>query len=187
MMTFLMYDKNGSLPMSNPFMPRTSPSTAQHASADPGFHSGAGEERYGEYNERLIYQAAFQDLNQPKAEATYPDGQLSVSLLKHQRIALSWMLQKEKSCCCSGGSFLADDQSEYISHNKTAEALNLDDDEEENDANSFKKCKQDEDSCDHILIPAAGTSTRNIQPMRPQSGTLVVCASTMGQGAARKS
>ncbi|XP_063936819.1 helicase-like transcription factor CHR28 isoform X3 [Daucus carota subsp. sativus] len=110
MMTFLMYDKNGSLPMSNPFMPRTSPSTAQHASADPGFHSGAGEERYGEYNERLIYQAAFQDLNQPKAEATYPDGQLSVSLLKHQRIALSWMLQKEKSCCCSGGSFLADDQ-----------------------------------------------------------------------------
>ncbi|XP_017218770.1 helicase-like transcription factor CHR28 [Daucus carota subsp. sativus] len=196
----VMYDKNGSLPMPKPFMPRTYPSTAQHSSsAGPGLHSGAGKEQYGEYDERLIYQAALQDLNQPKAEATYPDGLLSVSLLKHQRIALSWMLQKEKSVCCSGG-FLADDQglgktismialiqiqkllqskskSEDVS-DKRAEALNLDDDEE-NDANAFEKCKQDEDSHDLILIPEASTSSRNIQPKRPQAGTLVVCPASV--------
>lgn len=57
----VMYDKNGSLPMPKPFMPRTYPSTAQHSSsAGPGLHSGAGKEQYGEYDERLIYQAALQ-------------------------------------------------------------------------------------------------------------------------------
>lgn len=59
----LMYDKNGNLSIPKPFMPRISPSTAQHAtSTDPGFRSGAGEERYAEYDERLIYQAALQVL-----------------------------------------------------------------------------------------------------------------------------
>lgn len=59
----LMYDKNGNLISPKPLMPRISPSTAHHTtSADPSFRSGAGGERYGEYDERLIYQAALQVL-----------------------------------------------------------------------------------------------------------------------------
>ncbi|KAG8365487.1 hypothetical protein BUALT_Bualt18G0109900 [Buddleja alternifolia] len=61
-------------------------------------------------DERVIFRVALQDLSQPKSEATPPDGALAVPLLKHQRIALSWMVNKEtKSACCSGG-ILADDQ-----------------------------------------------------------------------------
>ncbi|KAG6387188.1 hypothetical protein SASPL_152374 [Salvia splendens] len=61
-------------------------------------------------DERVIFRVAEQDLLRPKFEACPPDGALSVSLLKHQRIALSWMAKKEtRSACCSGG-ILADDQ-----------------------------------------------------------------------------
>ncbi|XP_047970137.1 helicase-like transcription factor CHR28 isoform X2 [Salvia hispanica] len=61
-------------------------------------------------DERVIFRVAAQDLSRQKFEACPPDGALSVSLLKHQRIALSWMAKKEtRSACCSGG-ILADDQ-----------------------------------------------------------------------------
>nr|XP_043625841.1 helicase-like transcription factor CHR28 [Erigeron canadensis] len=60
-------------------------------------------------DERLIYQVALRDINQPIVEASLPDGLLSVSLFRHQKIALAWMLQKENSEACSGG-ILADDQ-----------------------------------------------------------------------------
>lgn len=57
----LMYDKNGSLILPKPLMPRISPSTAHNTtSADPSSRSGAGDERNVEYDERLIYQAALQ-------------------------------------------------------------------------------------------------------------------------------
>ncbi|XP_076917927.1 uncharacterized protein LOC143578149, partial [Bidens hawaiensis] len=46
--------------------------------------SGAANEPAGD--ERLIYQVALQDLNQPATEAELPDGLLSVSLLRHQVI-----------------------------------------------------------------------------------------------------
>ncbi|GAB4831268.1 hypothetical protein Ancab_005281 [Ancistrocladus abbreviatus] len=61
-------------------------------------------------DEDLIFQAAVQDLSQPKAEAAPPDGVLAITLLRHQRIALSWMVQKETASwqCCGG--ILADDQ-----------------------------------------------------------------------------
>lgn len=68
-------------------------------------------------------------------------------------------------------------KSEDVSQ-QTAEALNLDDDEE-NATNVLEKVKQDEDSRDLILIPEASTSTRNIQSRRPQAGTLVVCPASV--------
>ncbi|KAL5993387.1 hypothetical protein ACLOJK_014311 [Asimina triloba] len=91
--------------------------------------AGTTEENPVENNERLIFQAALQvsvsmqtpllllasvsmqmDLEQPKLEASLPEGLLSVPLLRHQRISLAWMLQKESaSSHCSGG-ILADDQ-----------------------------------------------------------------------------
>nr|GEX08504.1 helicase-like transcription factor CHR28 isoform X2 [Tanacetum cinerariifolium] len=66
--------------------------------------------RFEKTDEQSVYQAVLQDLSQPTSEATPPDGALAVPLMKHQRIALSWMVQKEtKSMHCVGG-ILADDQ-----------------------------------------------------------------------------
>ncbi|EPS67460.1 hypothetical protein M569_07315, partial [Genlisea aurea] len=66
--------------------------------------------RHKQNDERTIFQVAMEDLSKPRSEASPPDGVLSVPLLKHQRIALSWMVSKEtKGACCSGG-ILADDQ-----------------------------------------------------------------------------
>ncbi|KAL0353111.1 UNVERIFIED_CONTAM: Helicase-like transcription factor CHR28 [Sesamum angustifolium] len=60
-----------------------------------------------------------------KSEATPPDGVLAVPLLKHQRIALSWMVNKEtKSACCSGG-ILADDQVAFKGLGKTVSTIAL--------------------------------------------------------------
>ncbi|KAH0880200.1 hypothetical protein HID58_067594 [Brassica napus] len=78
--------------------------------SDPMHRVGVGEDMNSENDERLIYQAALQDLNQPKTEIDLPPGILSVPLMRHQKIALAWMFQKETtSLHCSGG-ILADDQ-----------------------------------------------------------------------------
>ncbi|KAJ0264532.1 SNF2-related [Hirschfeldia incana] len=128
--------------------------------SDPVHRVGAGEDRNSENDERLIYQAALQDLNQPKTEIDLPPGILSVPLMRHQKIALAWMFQKETtSLHCSGG-ILADDQglgktvsmialilkqkfeSQFkseISSKEEAEILDLDaDDELENAKNESK-------------------------------------------------
>ncbi|GJN01657.1 hypothetical protein PR202_ga18938 [Eleusine coracana subsp. coracana] len=60
-------------------------------------------------DERAVYEEALQHIGQEKREEDLPEGVLSVSLLKHQRIALAWMLSKENSTHCAGG-ILADDQ-----------------------------------------------------------------------------
>ncbi|KFK39327.1 hypothetical protein AALP_AA3G230200, partial [Arabis alpina] len=76
-------------------------------SSDPMHRSGIGEDRN---SERLIYQAALQDLNQPKTEADLLPGTLSVPLMRHQKIALAWMFQKETNSLPCAGGILADDQ-----------------------------------------------------------------------------
>ncbi|XP_058755377.1 helicase-like transcription factor CHR28 [Vicia villosa] len=50
------------------------------------------------------------DLSRPTSEVNLPDGLLAVPLLRHQRISLSWMVQKETSSLRSSGGILADDQ-----------------------------------------------------------------------------
>ncbi|KAF5818760.1 hypothetical protein HanXRQr2_Chr02g0069761 [Helianthus annuus] len=51
-----------------------------------------------------------QEFPHQKSELSLPDNGLAVPLLKHQRIALSWMSKREtKSTHCCGGIF-ADDQ-----------------------------------------------------------------------------
>ncbi|KAL5216115.1 hypothetical protein ABZP36_007516 [Zizania latifolia] len=59
--------------------------------------------------ERVVYEEALQHISQEKREEDLPEGVMSVSLLKHQRIALAWMVSKENRPHCSGG-ILADDQ-----------------------------------------------------------------------------
>ncbi|KAJ4832268.1 Helicase-like transcription factor chr28 [Turnera subulata] len=177
-------------------------STSQFPSpSDLAFHSILGEERVGGHDERLIYQAALEDLNQPKTEATPPDGLLSVPLLRHQKIALAWMLQKEtRSLHCLGG-ILADDQglgktismialiqvqkslqskskSEDQSNPKT-EALNLDDDDDDNSSVTLGKAKETVESGDIKPIPEVSTSTGTFSRRRPAAGTLVVCPASV--------
>ncbi|CAL5070161.1 unnamed protein product [Urochloa decumbens] len=60
-------------------------------------------------DEKAVYEDALQHIGQEKGEEDVPEGVLSVSLLKHQKIALAWMVSKENSTHCSGG-MLADDQ-----------------------------------------------------------------------------
>nr|XP_017227107.1 PREDICTED: helicase-like transcription factor CHR28 [Daucus carota subsp. sativus] len=175
-------------------------STSQHAnSVDPVFRSTTGEDR-AEYDERLIFQAALQDLNQPKLEDTLPEGHMTVSLLRHQKIALAWMLKKEtKSPHCAGG-ILADDQGlgktismtalilkqKYlqsitrpeVASQMTAEALNLDDDED-NEITVLDQGKLDGESNDLKLLPEARTSRQEFKSLRPQAGTLVVCPASV--------
>ncbi|XP_028775534.1 helicase-like transcription factor CHR28 [Neltuma alba] len=62
------------------------------------------------FDEQYVLRAALQDLSQPKSEVIPPDGLMAVPLLRHQRIALSWMVQKETSSLYCSGGILADDQ-----------------------------------------------------------------------------
>ncbi|RCV35545.1 hypothetical protein SETIT_7G248400v2 [Setaria italica] len=67
------------------------------------------EKRLFGLDERAVYEEALKHIIQEKREEDLPEGVMSVSLLKHQKIALAWMLSKENSSHCSGG-ILADDQ-----------------------------------------------------------------------------
>ncbi|XP_073058649.1 helicase-like transcription factor CHR28 isoform X1 [Primulina eburnea] len=141
--------------------------------------------------EQVIFRVALQDLSQAKSEATPPDGFLAVSLLKHQRIALSWMVNKEtKSACCSGG-ILADDQGlgktistialilkersssskepKTIEEQSEAETLNLDDDDDREDAKSPQVYGS------HINRGQAHLQSKG----RPAAGTLIVCPTSV--------
>ncbi|KAF2322446.1 hypothetical protein GH714_017085 [Hevea brasiliensis] len=196
----VMYENNGSRTLPPSLMHGKSISSGQFGSSDPAYRPMVGEESVTGNDERLIYQAALEDLNQPKTEATPPDGLLSVPLLRHQKIALAWMLQKEtRSLHCLGG-ILADDQglgktvsmialiqmqksleskskSEDQSNHKP-EALNLDDDDE-NSRPGLVEVKQTGESDDIKSIPEVSTSTRPFKRKRPAAGTLVVCPASI--------
>ncbi|XP_073149458.1 helicase-like transcription factor CHR28 isoform X2 [Henckelia pumila] len=141
--------------------------------------------------ERVIFHVALQDLSQAKLETTPPDGVLAVSLLKHQRIALSWMVNKEtKSACCSGG-ILADDQGlgktistialilkersssskapKTIEEQSEAETLNLDDDDDK------ESTKSPQVYGSHINRAQTHLQSKG----RPAAGTLIVCPTSV--------
>lgn len=109
------------------------------------------ENRLLDYDERPVYQEALQHISREKREDDLPEGILTVPLLKHQKMALAWMVSKENSSLCAGG-ILADDQglgktvstialiqkqrieqSKFMSvhsEHMKSEALNLDEDDE---------------------------------------------------------
>lgn len=177
-------------------LPMPAPTTQYAGQSDLYRPGGVVEQAVGD--ERLIYQVALQDLNQPLTEATLPEGLLSVSLLRHQKIALAWMVQKETSVACSGG-ILADDQGlgktismiALIQNQKSlskpksddsrtskAEALNLDDDDgngtivvdEENQAGENDELK---------VITQVSSSTQEFRNRKPAAGSLVVCPASV--------
>ncbi|KAL1567364.1 helicase-like transcription factor CHR28 isoform X3 [Salvia divinorum] len=168
------------------------------ASRGPGTQTVTTHSRRKPNDERVIFRVALQDLSQPKLEARPPDGALSVSLLKHQRIALSWMANKEtRSACCSGG-ILADDQglgktistialilkeraplskaSKINVKQSVTEMLDLDDDD-----GVLGKGHATEEA-EHIMV--SGYSINNCKiPVqakgRPSGGTLIVCPTSV--------
>ncbi|KAK6921494.1 Helicase, C-terminal, partial [Dillenia turbinata] len=167
-----------------------------------GIGVGAGDERAIGTDERLIYQAALQDLNQPKVEADIPDGLLSVPLFRHQKIALAWMLQKETTSLHCLGGILADDQGlgktvsmialiqmqkslqskskEYDVRDHKAEALNLDDDDDENnDGAKVDDSNPTGESVDNKTVARSSASARSFNSRRPAAGTLVVCPASI--------
>ncbi|XP_029116867.1 helicase-like transcription factor CHR28 isoform X1 [Elaeis guineensis] len=150
-------------------------------------------------DERLTFRIALQ----PKSEASPPEGVLAVPLLRHQRIALSWMVQKETaSLHCSGG-ILADDQglgktistialilmerfplsrscSTTYKQNEF-EALNLDDDtDDDDDVSEHNFIKQPRNSS-YVVIskPVKIENSMMVVKSRPSAGTLVVCPTSV--------
>ncbi|CAA6658431.1 unnamed protein product [Spirodela intermedia] len=148
-------------------------------------------------DEKLAFRIALQDLAQPKLEASPPEGVLTVPLLRHQRIALSWMVQKETvNLQCSGG-ILADDQglgktvstialilmersppskSCTTPANGEVEALNLDEDDEF--ANPIA-LKQENQGTPTRGMQIKSESSSLLQKGRPAAGTLVVCPTSV--------
>ncbi|CAM8987954.1 unnamed protein product [Rhodiola kirilowii] len=184
-----------------------SSTASQYSSTSDGFRS-MGNNNYrpmtengGDdgYDERLIMRAVIEDINQPVLEAELPDGLLSITLLKHQKIALAWMLQKEtKSCTCAGG-ILADDQGlgktismialiqmqRYMDSEKsntndncTQEALNLDDDDDNTDAAPLS-VDQNNEHQQSKLTPSIGISAGSFNRKKPAAKTLVVCPASV--------
>ncbi|KAG5375517.1 hypothetical protein IGI04_040113 [Brassica rapa subsp. trilocularis] len=114
----------------NPYRPLAmkSPVVSSQYSSSPHTFNQPGGTRLQSNKENMIYQAALQvpdglllfgcvarlqlmtDLSLPNAEASLPDGVLAVRLMRHQRIALSWMANKETTGFPCSGGILADDQ-----------------------------------------------------------------------------
>lgn len=152
---------------------------------------------YKPNDERVTLRLALQDISQPKTEANPPDGLLSVPLLRHQKIALSWMVQKEKnSSHCSGG-ILADDQGlgKTIStislilterspvprssaiKQEPCEAVTLDDDDD-----PAELClKKRSHTCSSEVTSTTVKTENHIVEIksRPAAGTLVVCPTSV--------
>nr|DAD32828.1 TPA_asm: hypothetical protein HUJ06_011679 [Nelumbo nucifera] len=200
----VMYESSGIRVLPSSLVQGRSVSSTHYAcSSNPVYVSGLGDEKPMENDERLIFQAALQDLSQPKLEATPPDGLLAVPLLRHQKIALAWMLQKElPNYNCLGG-ILADDQglgktvsmialiqmqrhqqpksTSDVLCNPGTEALSLDDDDDDDDVGTFEpeklKCSGESDGVK--MISEVSTSVTAFRSGRPAAGTLVVCPASV--------
>ncbi|KAL8218489.1 hypothetical protein R6Q57_021862 [Mikania cordata] len=116
-------------------------------------------------------EAALTADKQPRMEASLPDGLLSVSLLRHQKIALAWMIHSEKSVACSGG-ILADDQVTSLVPSKPKSV---------GSHNSKLKATVvvDVDKNEELLIIEASSSTQCLGNRRPMAGSLVVCPASV--------
>ncbi|KAL7095058.1 hypothetical protein ACP275_10G001500 [Erythranthe tilingii] len=192
-----LYEKRGNRLLPPSMMPgKHSSSTPYSGSNDSFHHTGVGEERPAGADERFVFQAAVQDLHQPKVEARLPEGLLSVSLLRHQKIALAWMLNKESSGLCLGG-ILADDQGlgktvsmialmqmqkvleakskPKDSPNTVIEALNLDDDDGSSGCVAVGDANQQIKESDDLAI----NTIKDFRSRRPTAGTLIVCPASV--------
>ncbi|KAG8377152.1 hypothetical protein BUALT_Bualt09G0138800 [Buddleja alternifolia] len=194
-----LYERNGNRLLPPSLMGNYASATPFVGSNDSFHHTGVVEERPAGADESFVFRAAVQDLHQPKVEATLPPGLLSVSLLRHQKIALHWMLNKESSGLCLGG-ILADDQGlgKTVStialilmqrateaKSKTKDlcntgtiALNLDDDDG-NSGVALDDPKQIKESEDFAILPQVSNTIKGFHSRRPTAGTLIVCPASV--------
>ncbi|KAH6832386.1 SNF2 domain-containing protein / helicase domain-containing protein / zinc finger protein-like protein [Perilla frutescens var. hirtella] len=189
-------------------MPGKHSSTTPFVGLNDSFHqTGVSEERPAGPDESFVFQAAVQDMQQPTNEASFPDGLLSVSLLRHQKIALAWMLHKESSGLCLGG-ILADDQGlgktistialiqmQKVLEAKSkatrscttkTEAFNLDDDDGVSGCIVFDEVNQIKEPGDITILPEASNTIKGFQSRRPTAGTLIVCPASVVRQWARE-
>ncbi|KAL8153806.1 hypothetical protein V2J09_011566 [Rumex salicifolius] len=201
-----MLDKGGTRIL--PPWQRASPISGRYASSiDPTDPFRISDERVGMTDERSVFQEVMQDLNQPKQELDLPQGLLTVPLLRHQKIALAWMRQKEARPFCVGG-MLADDQGlgktvsiialiqmerhseqKFKAEDHKVEALNLDDDDDDGIANlddvkpigdsNGTTATSNETSSHHASSNHNSSSQQASNKQRPAAGTLVVCPATV--------
>ncbi|KAL6614383.1 hypothetical protein ACP70R_036653 [Stipagrostis hirtigluma subsp. patula] len=158
-----------------------------------------GGMRYKPHDERMTLRLALQDISQPRSEASPPDGLLAVPLLRHQKIALSWMVQKETSGSHCSGGILADDQGlgktistislilterppvpQFSATKKEPfEAVTLDDDDD--DECSEPHLKKPTQTCNPEVTSSAVKKENPIVEVktRPAAGTLVVCPTSV--------
>ncbi|KAH9306253.1 hypothetical protein KI387_010657, partial [Taxus chinensis] len=136
------------------------------------------------------------DLAQPTLEASPDSGLLAVSLLRHQRIALAWMVQKETNNMHCAGGILADDQG--LGKTVSTIALIL------KEKPAYQSCKEDTSKVkletsavnldeDDVVekdierkLPKLNKndfglkeSTHSVKKGRPSAGTLVVCPTSV--------
>ncbi|EXC53897.1 SMARCA3-like protein 2 [Morus notabilis] len=184
-------------PSNQSLVPRNMLVTSQ-SSAISDNYVNVGGMRFKAKDERLILRL-LQDLSQPKSETNPPDGVLAVPLLRHQRIALSWMVQKETdSAHCSGG-ILADDQGLgktvstialilkerppsfkacHVKQDET-ETLNLDEDDVMLSASNGMKEESDPLQVVSNETPIRSKNSSMLAKGRPAAGTLIVCPTSV--------
>ncbi|KAL2588149.1 hypothetical protein AAZV13_13G154200 [Glycine max] len=159
-----------------------------------------GSTRMKACDERNILRVALQDLSQPKSEVSPPEGLLAVPLLRHQRIALSWMVQKETSSLYCSGGILADDQGlgKTVStialilkerppllngctnaRKSELETLNLDVDDDV--LPKTGRVKEESNMCEDnpSRYPTKSMSLLKQDKGRPSAGTLIVCPTSV--------
>uniref|UniRef100_A0A0D6QTY3 Helicase-like transcription factor CHR28 n=1 Tax=Araucaria cunninghamii TaxID=56994 RepID=A0A0D6QTY3_ARACU len=147
-------------------------------------------------DERRTFRAVLQDLAQPLSETTPDDGLMAVPLLRHQKLALAWMVQKETNNMHCAGGILADDQGlgktvstvalilkERPAYQSAKEdtskvkhelsAVNLDEDDVE--AAEFDRKTTNHNPNDLTTKE----STLSVKKGRPSAGTLVVCPTSV--------
>ncbi|CAJ1961598.1 unnamed protein product [Sphenostylis stenocarpa] len=151
-------------------------------------------------DEQYILRVALQDLSQPKSEVSPPDGLLAVPLLRHQRIALSWMVQKETSSLYCSGGILADDQGLgktvstialilkerppllnkcNIAKKSELETLNLDADDDQLPESGVVKNESNMGQDLSSRNPNKNTNLLLHVKGRPSAGTLIVCPTSV--------
>lgn len=155
-----------------------------------------GGTRYKPHDERTTLRLALQDISQPNSEANPPDGVLAVPLLRHQKIALSWMVKKETSISLCYGGILADDQGlgktvsaislilterppvpQSSTKNEPCEAVTLDEDDDCIGPHSEKLMR----TCSSQVTSNTVKQENLIVAVkaRPAAGTLVVCPTSV--------
>ncbi|KAL1327097.1 hypothetical protein HN51_037188 [Arachis hypogaea] len=196
----IIEDNSHPVPTSQSEAVRNSLSIFQSSGYVGSQHYAVGSTRVKACDERNILQVALQDLSQPKSEISLPVGLLAVPLLRHQRIALSWMVQKETSSLYCSGGILADDQGlgKTVStialilkerppklsacpnaQNGELETLNLDGEDDGLPQSSL--LKKESDSCGDMSIrdPIKSKSLSLQTKGRPSAGTLIVCPTSV--------